>query len=96
VTFSLSEFNLKKQISWACHMDDRSKSSSTYDMIIGNDIISSWRPYHVMVFLIVLSVPDEVNIHGTRTVLFVSMIEENRSCLLFCLTKQIISFNMLY
>jgi hypothetical protein len=37
VTFSLPEFNLKKQIytSWAFHVDDRSGSSSTYDMIIG-------------------------------------------------------------
>jgi hypothetical protein len=36
-----------------------------------------------MVFLIVLSVPDEVNIHGNRTVLFVSvsMIEESTSFL---------------
>jgi hypothetical protein len=36
VTFSLPEFNLKKQISWRFHVDDRSQSSSTYDMIIGN------------------------------------------------------------
>jgi hypothetical protein len=45
VTFSLSEFNLKKQIcsSWAFHVDDRSESSSTYDMIIGNQPTSSWR-----------------------------------------------------
>jgi hypothetical protein len=38
VTFSLPEFNLKKQMcssSWAVHVDDRSGSSSTYDMIIG-------------------------------------------------------------
>jgi hypothetical protein len=28
------EFNLKKQISWAFHVDDRSESSSTYDMIL--------------------------------------------------------------
>jgi hypothetical protein len=37
VTFSLPEFNLKKQIysSWEFHVDDRSESSSTYDMIIG-------------------------------------------------------------
>jgi hypothetical protein len=36
VAFSLPEFNLKKRISWAFHIDDRSKSSSTYDMIFGN------------------------------------------------------------
>jgi hypothetical protein len=40
-TFSLSEFNLKKQMcySWAFHVDDRSESSSTYDMIIGRDLL---------------------------------------------------------
>jgi hypothetical protein len=44
VTFSLPEFNLKKQMcsSWAFHVDDRPKSSSTYDMIIGNQPRSSW------------------------------------------------------
>jgi hypothetical protein len=38
VTFSLPEFNLKKQMcySWAFHVDDRPESSGTYDMIIGN------------------------------------------------------------
>jgi hypothetical protein len=37
VTFSLPEFNLKKQMCTSCafHVDDRSESSSTYDMIIG-------------------------------------------------------------
>jgi hypothetical protein len=37
VIFSLPEFNFKKQIytSWAFHVDDRSESSNTYDMIIG-------------------------------------------------------------
>jgi hypothetical protein len=41
VTFSLPEFNLKKQMcsSWAFHVDDRSESSSTYDMIIGRDLL---------------------------------------------------------
>jgi Aspartyl protease len=39
VTFSLPEFNLKKQISWVFHVDDRSESSSTYDMIIGQDLL---------------------------------------------------------
>jgi hypothetical protein len=41
VTFSLPEFNLKKQIcsSWAFHVDDRSESSSTYDMIMGQDLL---------------------------------------------------------
>jgi hypothetical protein len=38
VTVSLLEFNLKKQMysSWAFHVDDRSESTSTYDMIIGD------------------------------------------------------------
>jgi hypothetical protein len=37
MTFSLQEFNLKKQIrsSWAFHVDDLSESSRKYDMIIG-------------------------------------------------------------
>jgi hypothetical protein len=41
VTFSLPEFNLKKQMcsSWAFHVDDRSESSSTYDMIMGRDLL---------------------------------------------------------
>jgi hypothetical protein len=41
VTFSLAEFNLKKQMcsSWAFHVDDRSDSSSTYDMIMGRDLL---------------------------------------------------------
>jgi hypothetical protein len=39
VTFSLPEFNLKKQISWAFHVDDCSESSSTYDMIICRDLL---------------------------------------------------------
>jgi hypothetical protein len=39
VTFSLPEFNLKKQISWEFHVDDRSESSSIYDMIIGQDLV---------------------------------------------------------
>jgi hypothetical protein len=40
-TFSLPEFNLKKQMytSWAFHVDDRSESSSTYEMIIGRDLL---------------------------------------------------------
>jgi hypothetical protein len=40
-TFSIPEFNLKKQMytSWAFHVDDRSESSSTYDMIIGRDLL---------------------------------------------------------
>jgi hypothetical protein len=48
VTFSLPEFNLKKQMcsSWAFHVDDRSESSSTYDMIIGHVPRSSWRIRH--------------------------------------------------
>jgi hypothetical protein len=45
VTFSLPEFNLKKQMysSWAFHVDEPSDSSRTYDMIIVNQAISSWR-----------------------------------------------------
>jgi hypothetical protein len=43
VTFSLPEFNVKKQICtpWAFHKDDRSESSSTYDMIFvqGSDLL---------------------------------------------------------
>jgi hypothetical protein len=39
VIFSLPEFNLQKQISWKFHVDDRSKSSNTYDMIIGRDLL---------------------------------------------------------
>jgi hypothetical protein len=39
VTFSLPEFNLKKQISWEFHVDDRSESSSIYDMIMGRDLL---------------------------------------------------------
>jgi hypothetical protein len=41
VTFSLPEFNVKKQIcsSWEFHVDDRSESSRTYDMIIGRDLL---------------------------------------------------------
>jgi hypothetical protein len=41
VTFSLPEFNLKKQMcsSWQFHIDDRSESSSTYDMIMGRDLL---------------------------------------------------------
>jgi hypothetical protein len=44
VTFSLPEFNLKKQMysSWAFYVDDRSESSSTYDMIIGNQPRFPW------------------------------------------------------
>jgi hypothetical protein len=41
VTFSPPEFNLKKQMcsSWAFDVDDRSESSSTYNMIIGRDLL---------------------------------------------------------
>jgi hypothetical protein len=48
VTFSLPEFNLKKQMctSWEFHIDERSESSSTYDMIIGNQPRSSWKIKH--------------------------------------------------
>jgi hypothetical protein len=43
VTSLLPEFNLKKQMysSWEFHVDDRSESSSTYDMIIGKQPRSS-------------------------------------------------------
>jgi hypothetical protein len=39
VTILLPEFNLKKRISWTFQIDDRSKESSTYDMIIGRDLL---------------------------------------------------------
>jgi hypothetical protein len=39
VSFSRSQFNLKKQISCVFHVDDRSKTSSTYDMINGQDLL---------------------------------------------------------
>jgi hypothetical protein len=41
VTFSLPEFDLKKQMcdSWEFHVDERSESSSTYDMIMGQDLL---------------------------------------------------------
>jgi hypothetical protein len=39
VKFSLPEFNLKKQISWGFHVDDRSESSSAYDMTMGQDLL---------------------------------------------------------
>jgi hypothetical protein len=40
-SFSLPEFNLKKQMctSWEFHVDDRSESSSTYVMIMGRDLL---------------------------------------------------------
>ena len=40
VTFLLPEFNLRKQISWTFHVDDRSESSNTYDMIIGRALLT--------------------------------------------------------
>jgi hypothetical protein len=45
VTFSLAEFNLKKQIcsSWAFNLDDYSEASTTYDMVIENQARYSWR-----------------------------------------------------
>jgi hypothetical protein len=48
VIFSLPEFNLKKLMcsSWVFHVNDRSESSSTYDMIIANVPRSSWRIRH--------------------------------------------------
>jgi hypothetical protein len=44
VTFSLSEFNLKKQMytSWEFHVDDLSESSRKYGMMIVNRLRSSW------------------------------------------------------
>jgi hypothetical protein len=38
-TFSLPEFNLKKQISWVFHANKYLKAASTYDMIIGQDLL---------------------------------------------------------
>jgi hypothetical protein len=39
VTFLLPEFNLKKQITWEFNIDNRSKPSDTYGMIIGRDLL---------------------------------------------------------
>jgi hypothetical protein len=46
--FTLPNFNLKKQISCPMkfHVDDRSESSSTYDMIIGKQPRSPWKIRH--------------------------------------------------
>jgi hypothetical protein len=41
--FSLPEM---KQISWAFHLDERSESSRTFDMIIGEISRSSWGIWH--------------------------------------------------
>jgi hypothetical protein len=48
VTYSLPDFNLKELMFSSCefHVDDRSESSSTYDMIIGNVPRSPWRIRH--------------------------------------------------
>jgi hypothetical protein len=47
VIFSPLEFNLKKHCYfWEFHVDDRSDSSSTYDMIIGYVQRSSWKIRH--------------------------------------------------
>jgi hypothetical protein len=37
------QYQEKMCSSWAFHVDDRSESSITYDMIIGNGQRSSWR-----------------------------------------------------
>jgi hypothetical protein len=39
VSFSRPQFNLKNQISCVFHVNDRSKTSSTYDMINGQDLL---------------------------------------------------------
>jgi hypothetical protein len=41
VTFLLPQLNLEKQMctSWAFHVYDRPESSSTYDMIMGQDLL---------------------------------------------------------
>jgi hypothetical protein len=39
VAFSIPEFNIKKQISWAFHVDYCSESSCTYDVIIGSNLL---------------------------------------------------------
>jgi hypothetical protein len=48
VTVSLPEINLKTQMrtSWSFRVDDRSESSSIYDMIIVNEPRSPWRIRH--------------------------------------------------
>jgi hypothetical protein len=45
VTFSLPKFNLKKQMcsSWEFHVDHLYESSSTYDMVIGQDLLGKSR-----------------------------------------------------
>jgi hypothetical protein len=44
------------------------------------NILLKTRPIHATVFLIVFSVPNELNIHRSRIVIFVLRIEESRSC----------------
>jgi hypothetical protein len=39
VAFLLPEFNLKQQVTWEFHVDDQSKPSNTYGMIIGRDLL---------------------------------------------------------
>jgi hypothetical protein len=39
VTFLLPKFNIKKQITWEFHVDDRSKPWDTYGVIIGRDLL---------------------------------------------------------
>ena len=39
VTFLLPAFSLTKQVQWTFHIDDRTNIGSTYDMIIGRDLL---------------------------------------------------------
>ena len=63
VTFSLLEFNLKKQISWVFHVDDRSKASKSYDMIISYNLIEQ------LGIILNLNFNDKTVIWDTETIL---------------------------
>jgi hypothetical protein len=48
VSFVLPEFNLKKQITWEFHVDNQSKPSDTYGMIIGRDLLGKLGIYLIL------------------------------------------------
>jgi hypothetical protein len=62
VSFSIPEFNLKRQISWTFHVDNRSESSSTYDMIIGRDHLGE------LGMIIIMNFNDHMIIWDTDTI----------------------------
>jgi hypothetical protein len=39
VEFQLAEFSLRKKITWSCHVDESNPQLSSYDMIIGDDLL---------------------------------------------------------